>query len=270
MGKTNINTLIREFLFKNWDSLIIEAALTSQQLEKADEYFKIITKNKHSLVKRYGKDAEKVVYGRAINMAKKSTKEMNNQKLKELVRKSLMDNTIEETIDSQSYLENRKPIEVGHKDNEPHMIKAELYQIGKYAMELYAILEEYDEMETQVDFPSWWQEKITTAKIMMSGAKNYLEFELKEPMIDKAIDMATGEEPHEGEPESHMMNTTSREIDEKHLTPAEKKKKEEIVKAMKSSFKGPKPVMYAIATSKAKKVAEGTLAEKIMNKLKNK
>jgi hypothetical protein len=44
---------------------------------------------------------------------------------------------------------------------------------------------------------------------------------------------------------------------EKHLTPAEKKKKEEIVKTLKKSNpKMPKPEMYAIATEKAKKLAE--------------
>ena len=60
------------------------------------------------------------------------------------------------------------------------------------------------------------------------------------------------------------------ELDEKHLTPAEKAKKEDIVKAMKKTFKGPKPALYAIATEKAKKVAEESLAEKIMSKLKGK
>lgn len=45
-------------------------------------------------------------------------------------------------------------------------------------------------------------------------------------------------------------------ITEKKLTTAEKKKKEDIVKGMKKDFKGPKSDMYAIATNKAKKLAE--------------
>lgn len=48
----------------------------------------------------------------------------------------------------------------------------------------------------------------------------------------------------------------SNEIDEKKLTSAEKRKKEEIVKGMKKSFKGNEAAMYAIATNKAKKLAE--------------
>ena len=47
-----------------------------------------------------------------------------------------------------------------------------------------------------------------------------------------------------------------RVVVEKKLTTAEKKKKEDIVKGMKKTFKGDKASMYAIATAKAKKVAE--------------
>ena len=306
-------------------------------------------------------------------------------------------------------------IDLGHQDNEPHMIKGELYQIGKYAMKLYAILEELEETGQEIDFPAWWQSKITTAKNMMSGAKHYLDFELKEPAIDAVVDALTGEEYHEGEPEleegihdkdilsspytniktppkevggydpkkraanlaalakfgpkskdkelkeknfdinevkidpleqlkkdiendysgidfdlmgydeedgydirifdaeeyfskktinkiikfiqkyykeylstahgiegvflvddengySVLMDDLeiidaipSDNLSEKKLTAAEKKKKEEIVKGMKDTFKGPKPAMYAIATEKAKKVAE-TLAKKLKSK----
>jgi hypothetical protein len=99
----------------------------------------------------------------------------------------------------------KEDIDLGHEDNEPHMIKGELYQIGKYAMKLYAVLEELEETGEEIDFPAWWQSKITTAKNMMSSARHYLDFELKEPYIDAAVDAATGEAPHMGEPEVPMM-----------------------------------------------------------------
>ena len=53
-------------------------------------------------------------------------------------------------------------------------------------------------------------------------------------------------------------------LEEKKLTTAEKNKKEEIVKGMKGSFKGDKSAMYAIATAKAKKVAEN-IAKQLKN-----
>ena len=105
----------------------------------------------------------------------------------------------------------KEDIDLGHEDNEPHMIKGELYQIGKYAMDLYAILEELEEKGGEYDFPAWWQSKITTAKNMMSGAKHYLDFELKEPAIDAAVDALTGEEPHMGEPEAPMMENIDKD-----------------------------------------------------------
>jgi hypothetical protein len=46
-------------------------------------------------------------------------------------------------------------------------------------------------------------------------------------------------------------------LDEKHLTPAEIEKKEDILKAMKKSGTKLTPKEYAIATAKAEKIAEG-------------
>jgi hypothetical protein len=50
-------------------------------------------------------------------------------------------------------------------------------------------------------------------------------------------------------------------IREKKLTKAELKKKEDIVKAMKGTTDLPAPAMYAIATAKAKKLAEDGIDE---------
>ena len=77
--------------------------------------------------------------------------------------------------------------DLGHEDNEPHMLKADLYRIGKYAMELYNIVDGF-EGEGEVDFPSWWQAKITNAKTAIVGAKHYLDFEINEPKIDAVVD----------------------------------------------------------------------------------
>jgi hypothetical protein len=65
-------------------------------------------------------------------------------------------------------------IDLGHQDNEPRMIKGELYQIAKQATELYKIIDSVDNMG-EVDFPHWWQAKIVLAKNYLEGAKDYLE-----------------------------------------------------------------------------------------------
>ena len=80
----------------------------------------------------------------------------------------------------------KEDLDLGHEDNEPHMLKADLYRIGKYALELYKMVDQFDG-KGEVDFPSWWQAKITKSKDYLIGAKHYLDFELKKPQIDASV-----------------------------------------------------------------------------------
>jgi len=81
----------------------------------------------------------------------------------------------------------QEDMDLGHQDNEPHMLKGDLYRIGKYAMELYQMMDDF-EGKGEVDLPHWWQSKISNAKSAIVGAKHYLDFELKEPAIDAVVD----------------------------------------------------------------------------------
>jgi hypothetical protein len=88
----------------------------------------------------------------------------------------------------------QEDLDLGHQDNEPHMLKADLYRIGKYAMELYQMVDEFEAGSEEVDFPHWWQSKIIKSKDALVGAKHYLDFEIKEPQIDAMVDVAQEEE----------------------------------------------------------------------------
>jgi hypothetical protein len=80
----------------------------------------------------------------------------------------------------------KEDLDLGHQDDEPGMLKGNVYQIAKNAVELYKALQAF-EGHGEVDFPHWWQSKIIRAADDIQCAKEYLEFETKEPAIDAAI-----------------------------------------------------------------------------------
>jgi hypothetical protein len=288
------------------------AKLSKAELAKREDVIMKMKQNKRSLVKRYGPDAEKVMYGRATNIAKKVAEtQMEKSNLKELVRAALMqeksfpdltgdgkvtyadvlkgrgvdikegpedrdwavyvkslvndirlngvgsyknfseddfiadfeeyigDKMVGEDYDPDqaqlddedeipmSYDDEGKPLglgedlDLGHEDDEPHMLKSDLYHIGKYAMNLYQMVDQF-EGKGEVDFPHWWQAKIIKAKEMMSSAKHYLDFELKEPEIDAAVDVIDASDAlnnvgvDEGLPKGYFKKATA-ELDENQV-----------------------------------------------------
>jgi len=316
------------------------AKLSAAELAKREDVIQKMKKNKRSLVKRYGPDAEKVMYGRATNIAKKVAEtQMEKSNLKELVRAALMQEKkfpdltgdgkvtyadilkgrgvefkegINEMLASiigqaKTYAERKYPqltdqdikdfikmhsqdimdgsdleaefdnyvyqnfdleedLDLGHTDNEPHMLKGDLYRIGKYAMELYQMVDQFEGMG-EVDFPHWWQSKIIKAKEMMSSAKHYLDFETKEPEIDAMVSVATGEdiipntpsepledEIEEGLPKGYFKKATA-ELDESF---------EKLVGKLKKggkSEKAAKAIAGAVAQYKAKGGGKGPTAK---------
>ena len=99
---------------------------------------------------------------------------------------------------TDNYLKNRRKavsksiktedLDLGHQDNEPHMLKKDLYRIAKYASELYMMVNDFDNKGMEVDFPHWWQSKIIKAKSMLVSAKHYLDGELTIPQIDAMLE----------------------------------------------------------------------------------
>jgi len=273
--------------------MLNERKLTERELDKREEAIQGLLSNKRALVKKYGKDAEKVMYGIATKQAKNKIEDMNKDKLKELIQFALQkeadygeedkalgqedelemkgleedkfsDSSMEDVFQSirnlahttgmseqeaaenaideikfkfgvdamyeslnealnpevsqavnrfikamakrYSYseqdavfaimaaLKQRKfdglneDLDVGHQDNEPQMLKSDLYRIAKYAAELYKMMDKYDQ-GGEVDFPHWWQAKVTKAKDMMVSAKHYLDGEEKVDQIDAMLDV---------------------------------------------------------------------------------
>jgi hypothetical protein len=186
-----------------------------------DNFLAIVNdpKRRDRLVRTHGKNAENVAYGTAVNQVKKqaannveqpTTEEPMDKetKLKEMIQAALSkplsekkkpfpDLTGDGKVTQADILKARgvkldEDMDLGHEDDEPHMLKADLYRIGKYAMELYKMVDQFDNGQ-EVDFPHWWQAKIIQAKSCLVSAKHYLDFEIKEPQIDAMVDVASEE-----------------------------------------------------------------------------
>ena len=80
----------------------------------------------------------------------------------------------------------QEDLDIGHQDNEPHMLKKDLYRIAKYAAGLYKMMDKYDQ-GGEVDFPHWWQSKVIKARDYMVAAKHYLDGEEKVDQIDAML-----------------------------------------------------------------------------------
>lgn len=72
---------------------------TPDELTKREGIINDMKKNKVSLVNRYGKDAEKVMYGRATNIIKKMR---NKEKIKEIIKSSLSKKINESDIEVEA------------------------------------------------------------------------------------------------------------------------------------------------------------------------
>ena len=266
----------------------LQEAFSPEESDKIYSNFLAIvndSKRRDKLVRKHGANAENVAYGTAVNQVKKQAANKieepmdQEQKLKEMVKsaltkpldekkKSFPDLTGDGKVTKADVLKARgveldedateeqgiidepisEDLDLGHQDNEPHMLKADLYRIGKYAMELYKMVDQF-EGEQEVDFPHWWQAKIIEAKNMLVSAKHYLDFETKEPQIDSMVDVASEEGA----------------LDEKMSKP-QVKKRGEIYDALKDKGMSDEKA-GKISTSQAmkKKIKEAVLA-KIKNK----
>ena len=248
-----------------------------QSKDIIDKFKSIINTRLDKLYDTRGADGELYAYGIAVNQVKKKAESgaetpeetpteepMDKEtKLKEMIqaalskpleekKKSFPDLTGDGKVTQADILKARgieldEDLDLGHQDDEPHMLKSDLYRIGKYAMELYKMVDQF-EGEQEVDFPHWWQSKIIKAKDMLVSAKHYLDFELKEPQLDAMVNVASEEEV----------------IDE--MSKKQIKKRGEIYDALKAKGMSDEKA-GKIATSQAMKAK---IKEAILAKLKNK
>jgi len=157
------------------------ADLDPQELELAiDDGEDIIRKYNLEEINEEENDRQK--YLRILDMYKRAGT-IDRKTLKPKLEKAAKQLGIKLQLNEQGEIEGAD-IEVGHQDDEPNMLKKDIYDIAVYAAKLYKQLDKYDQMDGEVDFPHWWQGKVIKAREFISSAQHYLEAEEKQPIID--------------------------------------------------------------------------------------
>ena len=167
-------------------------------LDRAEGIYQAMKGNKKNFIKKYKKEAQNVMRGRAMNIAKSQVQTMNEERLKELIIKQLSTPPTKESF-SKEY-DNDPALKGGQKklpdelqksiidkksvteevDYEGEMAKSELYRLIKNSQELMQMLDD----DTQLE--AWVQSKITKAADYISSVSQYLGFQAEnKPGIDE-------------------------------------------------------------------------------------
>lgn len=148
-------------------------------------------------VDRYGSDAEDVLRGRAMNVAKKQVKMKNTDRLKKIIEKQLSVNEkFSKEYDNDPALKGKQkklPDELQSAiikksvkeelDYEGEMAKSELYRLIQNAQELMGSLDD----DTQLE--AWVQSKITKAADYLNSVTQYLSYQnTKQGPTDERLD----------------------------------------------------------------------------------
>ncbi len=130
-------------------------------------------------VDRYGADAEDVLRGRAMNVAKKQVKMKNTDRLKEIIKsklgekkgKDFPDLTGDGKVTKADILKGRGVELKEEADYEGEMAKSELHNLIQNAQELMNSLDD----DTQLE--AWVQSKITKANDYLNSVTQYLGYQ---------------------------------------------------------------------------------------------
>ena len=174
----------------------LNEALNPEVSQKVDQFIR-------GMAKRYGYSEQDAVFAIMQALKKKGVNESAEKwnKLSDDQKLDLLLQAFKDPDKAEKYVEFKwndlpdvatqnmrlgEDLDVGHQDNEPQMLKSDLYRIAKYAAELYKMMDKYDQ-GGEVDFPHWWQGKVIKARDYMVAAKHYLDGEEKVDQIDAML-----------------------------------------------------------------------------------
>jgi hypothetical protein len=174
----------------------INEGLSDAVLDRAKDVYSAMKADDKAImnaVAKHGNSAENILWGRAINTAKKQVQTMSDTKLKEVIKKALSTPPVSEKkskefpdltgdgkVTKADILKGRGVDLKEEVDYEGEMAKSELYRLVKNSQELMQMLDD----DTQLE--AWVQSKITKAADYIASVSQYLGFQAaNKPEIDE-------------------------------------------------------------------------------------
>ena len=166
-GKRTASKLMSEGIPK----LFMKIEAVKKQIKKLED-------DRKKVVVPYNTEKDPSKREKLLNILKDLTKKINSLR-KNLIQMQDMEDKYVSSMGVNDELELSEDIDLGHQDDEPGMLRADLSVIERYADELGEMMEEFEQSGKEIDFPHWWQAKIIKAKDYLIGAKHYLRAELE-------------------------------------------------------------------------------------------
>ena len=171
--------LIEKFEERFTIEQLVEAGIPKlyMKMEAVKKVIKELEADRKKVVVPYNKEKDPTKKLKLLNILKDLTKKINARRKNLIQMQDMEDKYVSNLgVDDELKLEDT---DIGHQDNEPGMLRADLSTIERYADELGEMMAEFEESGKEIDFPHWWQTKVIKAKDYLIGAKHYLRAELE-------------------------------------------------------------------------------------------
>ena len=171
--------LIEKFEERFTIEQLVEAGIPKlyMKMEAVKKIIKELEADRKKVVVPYNTEKDPTKKLKLLNILKDLTKKINARRKNLIQMQDMEDKYVSNLgVDDELKLEDT---DIGHQDNEPGMLRADLSTIERYADELGEMMAEFEESGKEIDFPHWWQTKVIKAKDYLIGAKHYLRAELE-------------------------------------------------------------------------------------------
>ena len=183
---TNMKKL-KKYIVENYDGRFTFSQLMSEGIPKLflkieavkKEIAKLEADRKKAVVP-YKNEKDESKRKKILNVLKDLTTKIKSRQKNLLQLRDMEDKYVSQmSADAELDTSVFEDTDIGHQDNEPGMLRADLSVIERYADELGEMMKSFEEMDAEIDLPHWWQTKIIKAKDYLVGAKHYLKAELE-------------------------------------------------------------------------------------------